>query len=146
MNARDFFAMCLALAPTLAGADIYQCKGEDGVVQFRDRPCRDTSSSFKPLSAPDGNASHDQRLERMHKLLRAYKVERSQQRDQQAAEQAEKAERQRRCVHARDRLRSITEAGSLYRTDKGGNRTLLSDEERERAADQARQKIAEVCD
>ena len=146
MNTRYFIAACMMFAPALAGAEIHECIGEDDVVQYRDTPCDDISSSFKPLTKPAGSASPDQRMDKTRKLLRAYEDERHLQRDQQAMEKAEKAERQRNCNQARDRLRNITTAGTLYRIEDDGKRTLLSDEERERATEQARQEVADLCD
>ncbi len=146
MNTKYFVVVCMTLVPVLAGAEIYQCAGEDGVVQYRDRPCDDTSSSFKPLPESAGSASPDQRLDKTRKLLRAYEDERRQQRDQQAREKEEKDERRRSCNHARDQLRNITSAGNLYRIDDDGKRTLLSDQERELATERARQEIADRCE
>ncbi len=146
MNARYFIAVCMILAPALAGAEIYKCTGKDGTVLYRDRPCDDTSTSLKSLPEAAGSTSPDQRRDKTRKLLRAYEDERRQQRDQQAMEKAEKAERQRNCNDARDRLRNITTAGTLYRIDDDGKRALLSDKERKRAIEQARQEIAARCD
>jgi hypothetical protein len=146
VNTRYLVWVCMMLVPALAGAEIHQCAGEDGVVQYRDRPCDDTSSSFKPLSKPAGGASPGQRLDKTRKLLRAYEDERRQQRDQRAREKEEKAERRRSCNHARDQLRNITSAGNLYRIDDDGKRTLLSDQQRELATERARQEIADRCD
>jgi hypothetical protein len=136
----------MIVVPVHASAEIYRCADKDGAVQFQGRPCDDTSSSFRPLTEPAGTASPDQRLDKTRKLLRAYEDERHQKRDQQAREKAEKSERERKCNHARDRLRNISTAGSLYRIDDDGKRTMLSDEERDRAIEQAQQEIARRCD
>jgi hypothetical protein len=136
----------MMLVSVHVSAEIHKCIGEDGGVQYQGRPCDDTSTSFKPLTKPSGSASPDQRLDKTRKLLRAYEDERRQQRDQQAREKAEKAERQRNCNHARDRLRNISAAGNLYRMDENGKRIVLTDTERDRAIEQARQEIAERCD
>ncbi len=145
MTPRDFIAVCMMFVPVHASAEIYKCTGKDGTVQFQGWPCDDTSLSFRPLTEPAGTASPDQRLDKTRKLLRAYEDERRQQRDQQAREKAEKAERERKCNHARDRLRNISAAGSLYRIDDDGKRMLLSDEERDRAIERAQQEIARRC-
>jgi hypothetical protein len=146
MTNKYCMAVCLLLVSANAGAEIHQCTGEDGVVQFQERPCDDTTSSFKPLTEPAAGASTDQRLDKTRKLLRAYEDERRQQREQDEQEKAEKARRTRNCHRARDYLQGISMSGSVYRMDDRGERIVLSDSERERAIDQARREVAEWCD
>ena len=73
---------------------------------------------------------------------------------QQEREQAEQRRRNRRrrrksasmsALNARDYLRNVTQASNLYRLDEQGNRVILSDEERNRATDDAHARVAKWC-
>jgi hypothetical protein len=146
MTIKDCMAVCLLLVSVNAGAEIHQCTGDDGVVQFQERPCDDTTSSFKPLTAPATGAGTDQRLDKTRRLLRAYEDERRQQREQDEQEKADKVTRTRNCHRARDHLQGITMAGNVYRIGDKGERVVLSDRERERAIERARRAVTEWCD
>ena len=139
-------AACIMLVSVPAGAEIHKCTGNDGVVQFQERPCDDTTSSFKPLTGPATGASSGQRLDKTRKLLRAYEDERRQQREKDEQKKTEKARRTRNCHRARDHLQGISMSGSVYRVDDRGERIVLSDSERERAIEQARREVTKWCD
>ena len=134
---------------TPAGAEVYKWTDEQGRVHYGDRPPEEGAQSVDvdPGSSSGSPVPSDaERRDKTRRLLRAYDEERriKQQREQQEAARA--AERQQRCAHARDRLRSYTQAGGLYELDDQGNRRFLDESRRRQAEARAAQDVSRWCD
>lgn len=149
--ANPFPLLCLALAAALpaAGAqEVYRWTDADGKVHFSDRPRDDAAARVQvdTLAPADGGAEHLARERKRQRLLEVFARERDQAayREAYAAKQAET--RATNCGIARDNLRSLREAPLVYDLDEAGERVYLSDDQRHRALNQARQEVATWCD
>jgi hypothetical protein len=135
----------LLLCGASARGEIYKCTDASGTVQFSDRPCTSVSTYIgRSTAAPDAQGP-DERLQKTRRLLDALQQEREQAKREQEQQKAEAEKRKRQCLNARDDLRNITQASHLYRLDEQGNRVIFSDEERNRATDSARARVAQWC-
>ena len=134
---------CVAAIP--ARAEIHRCTAADGSVTFSDAPCGEETTTFRPTRKPPP-AAEAARNEKRDKLLRAFEEERRLEREQAAEAEAQRAERARKCAQARDDLRILTEAGSLYNLDEDGSRVYLSDEERVQAIRDTRAAVKHWCE
>jgi Domain of unknown function (DUF4124) len=135
----------LLLCGAAARGEIFKCTGANGAVQFTDHPC-DTDATVIPRKAAPAEADGpDEHMRKTQRLLDAMRQEREQAAQQKAEQQAEAEKRKRECLNARDDLRNITQASHLYRLDEQGNRVILSDEERTRATDDTRARVAQWC-
>ena len=136
----------LLLCGASARGEIYKCADATGAVQFSDRPCSGVSTYIGKKTAPPPAQEPDEQLQKTRRLLDAMQQEREQAKREQAQQKAAAEKRKHECLNARDDLRNITQAGHLYRLDEEGNRVILSDEERNRATEAARARVAQWCD
>jgi hypothetical protein len=135
----------LLLCSACARGEIFKCTGAGGTVQFTDHPCgSDTTVITKTTPAPEAR-SPDDHMQKTLRLLDAMQAEHEQAEQQKEHQKAEAEKRRRNCNEARDTLRNITEASRLYRLDAQGKRVILSDQERTRATDDARARVAQWC-
>jgi hypothetical protein len=147
MNNRRIVLVVAALllcSPGVRG-EIYKCTDAHGTVRYSDQPCEGKSTIITPRVAPQADGNSAERMDKTRRLLRAYQEEHAEEQRRRAEQQAEKEQRQRNCANARDRLRQYTQASRLYQLDEGGNRVILSDEERRRATENARAEVARWC-
>jgi hypothetical protein len=135
----------LLLCGANARGEIYKCTDAAGAVQFSDHPCTGVSTYSGKKSASPEEQDADEHLQKTRRLLDAMRQEREQAEREKAQRKAAAEKRQHECISARDYLRNVTQASSLYRLDEQGNRVILSDEERSRATDDARARVAQWC-
>ena len=135
----------LLLCGANARGEIYKCTDAAGAVQFSDHPCTGVSTYIGRKSAPSEEQGPDEHLLKTQRLLDAMQQEREQAEQEKAQQKAAAEKRQHECANARDYLRNITQASNLYRLDEQGNRVILSDEERNRATDDAHARVAKWC-
>jgi len=128
-----------------AHAEVYKCRDAEGGVQFTDQPCGQAATVFKPPAADRPGGNDAARKLKTQRLLRAYQEERLQKKQAAEQEDREKQQRARNCNSARDRLRSMLEAGRLYELDAEGRRVVLTDEQRNEATRSAREAVARWC-
>ena len=139
------FIGLLLLCGAGACGEIYKCTDSTGAVQFSDRPCTGVSTYIGKKTAPPDPSEPNEQLQKTRRLLDAMRQEREQAKRQKAQQQAAAEKRKHECLTARDDLRNITQASHLYRLDEQGNRVILSDEERTRATESARARVAQWC-
>ena len=101
--------------------------------------------SFVPEAAPAPAEDAEQRMDKTQRLLRAYEAENTERKRAQAEARTAREQAVKNCEQARNRLRFVTEARSLYRLDEDGNRVVFSFEEREQREQQARAEVARWC-
>ena len=138
------FALLLCAAVPVQ-AEIYKCTDAQGNIQYSDEPCGDGATLFVPEAAPAPAVDAEQRMDKTHRLLRAYEAENVERKRAQAEARAARQEASKNCEQARNRLRFVTEARSLYRLDEDGNRVVYSFEEREQSEQQARAGVDKWC-
>ncbi len=137
-------ALLLCNAATVH-ADIYKCIDAQGKTQYSDEPCGDGATLFVPEAAPAPAVDAEQRMDKTQRLLRAYEAENTERKRAQAEARTAREEASKNCEQARNRLRFLTQARSLYRLDEDGNRVVCSFEEREQSEQQARAEVARWC-
>ncbi len=135
----------LLLCGAAARGEVFKCTDASGRVQFTDHPCDADATVIPRKAAPAEAEGPDEHMRKTRRLLDAMRQEREQAQQQKAEQQAEAEKRKRECLNARDDLRNITQASHLYRLDEQGNRVILSDEERTRATDDTRARVAQWC-
>jgi len=135
----------LLLCGASASGEVYKCTDAAGAVQFTDHPCTGVSTYIGRKAEPTEDPGVDEHLQKTQRLLDALQQEREQAEQEKAQQKAAAEKRQHECVSARDYLRNITQASSIYRLDEQGNRVILSDEERSRATDDAHARVAKWC-
>ena len=137
--------LMLALSCLPAGAEIHRCTAADGTMTFSDIPCGKTATTFKPLkqASTSGRVSGNDKRER---LLRALEEERRIEQKEEAEAKALRMERARKCLHAREQLRVVNEAGRIYNVSKDGNRIVQSDEARTATTEKAQDYVDYWCD
>ena len=135
----------LLLCVASARGEIYKCTDAAGTVQFTDHPCTGVSTYIGRKADPSEGQGTDEHLQKTRRLLDALQQEREQAEQEKAQQKAAAEKRQYECANARDYLRNVTRASNLYRLDEQGNRVILSDEERNRATDDAHARVAKWC-
>jgi hypothetical protein len=135
----------LLLCSACARGGIFKCTDASGAVQFTDHPCGSDSTVIMKTTAPPDAPTPDENMQKTQRLLHALEAEREQAKREKEQRKLEAEKRKHNCNNARDDLRNITEAGRLYRLDEQGKRVILSDQERTRATDDARARVAQWC-
>jgi hypothetical protein len=146
LRPKRVIVLCLLL---LCGAgarsEVYKCTDATGAVQFTDHPCTGVSTYVGRKAAATEEPGPDEQLQKTRRLLDAMQQEREQAEREKAQQKAAAEKRRHECASARDYLRNITRASSIYRLDEQGNRVILSEEERNRATDDAHARVAKWC-
>ena len=135
-----------------AWAEVYQWTDAEGRVHFGDRPPQ-TGARTVPLpesrESPESPgapaATSGERLEKQHKLLRAFEEERRQDRDAHEQAQRDKAERERNCNEARERLQTYERSSALYDLDAQGERIYVDETQREQIIAEQRKAVKDLC-
>jgi hypothetical protein len=142
-----FGGMVLCCAGVEAG--VYRWVDEDGKVHYGDRPGGAESAeevTVKQEKGADQPASGEgNREQTRQRLLEQYEKDRLEKKAAAAQRKKEQARRNRNCAIARDRLKAY-ERSALYDLDEDGERVYLSDDERERALEEAREDVQHWCD
>jgi hypothetical protein len=138
---------CLALAltiPAVAG-EIYRSVDENGVTVYTDRPPYPGAQPISIHSRPTDLAAVAEEQARLlgeddPNLVPPPPAERA--RDPQA----EAAQRAEQCRLARERAQTYATSQRLYEPLPDGGRRYLTDEELDRARDEAQQAVARFCE
>ena len=140
-----FACLLLVLHGLPASAEIHRCTGADGSMTFSDIPCGKTATTLKPLkqAASPGQVSGTSKRER---LLRAFEEERRIEQEKEAEAKALRMERAKKCLHAREQLRVVNQAGRIYNVGEDGNRVVQSDEARTATVEKAQGYVDYWCD
>jgi len=152
MNKWSIFILLLVVPLYAANAEIYKWVDKHGKVHYGDRPRPEGSEKMQlkenpnPESGATGAGPTDaERREKRRRLLEAFEQERTQKEAAAAKKAAERQELKKKCTVARQELRGMKEAGSLYNYDKSGNRVFLSKDEREKAVADFKRTIDKRC-
>ena len=137
--------LMLALSCLPAGAEIHRCTAADGTLTFSDIPCGKKATTFRPFrqASTSGHVSGSDKRDR---LLRALEEERRIARKEEAEARAVRMERAKKCLHARDQLRVVNEAGRIYNVSKNGTRIVQSDTVRTETMEKAQGYVDYWCD
>jgi hypothetical protein len=138
----------LLLAMSAQADKIYKWVDDKGQVHYGDAPRgAQTGVKAESATATDTNTTivndtqQDQR-----KLSRSLEDERHAREEEKAKKQQQAADRQQRCHRARDLMKRYESSSHLYDLDAGGNRQVLSDEQRKGAEDKLRKDIEKNCE
>lgn len=149
---RRVVVLLLCTAVYSANAGVYKWVDDDGNVHFGDRPpLHKESSEVKIKKSPANNSgsspqSAEESKELRRKMLQVYGEERAAKRELLAKKRADERKREINCINARDELKNILDASSLYEPLAGGKRRVFSFEEREASTNQARAAVEYWCE
>ena len=143
------FMAAVLLMPS-AQAQVYRSVDANGKTVFSDKPPPDSVRPATPANAgklPAGAASAAPESGKNVNWQDKEREFRVRQIDKNASEQRERQEREKRCEQARRREASLSNSDGimLYRTDPGGARSFIDDNERSRLAQDARQAVEINC-
>lgn len=130
-----------------AGAEVYKWIDAQGNTHYGERPptagSADSVTIRKGPSAPDPVL--DRYRDRQQKYLDVLQQEREEKKEQDKKKEQENKQLQRRCLRARDRLRSYQSAGGIYEIDKQGNRVYLDQKAREKTISELEKDLRKYC-
>jgi hypothetical protein len=127
-------AVLIALGSPLqaVAADVYRWVGEDGVIQFGQRPPPGGAERVEISPPPPaGSSLSADRRERQQRLLDVYAHERKRKRDAVAAEKEARQLRAGQCADMRRYLDFLDHAGPVYFETDDGGRDYLSEAQRQ---------------
>jgi hypothetical protein len=148
MYGHRWFLVLALCAPVAFGQGIYKWVDDKGQVHYGEEAPDGTQAAqvtvkTDAVSAPESDSQS--RKENTEKLLRTMEEERTQKQEQEAKEAQEKERRRRNCNIARDDLRNLKDAGSIYTLDKNGERRVYNEAEQAAAIRRAEAKVTEWC-
>jgi len=139
-------------------AQVHKCIGPNGKTTYSQSPCpagsksreiRQTVSPAPPPSAPSkgaaDKASGPKTAADIEKDFRKRRQEQDQEREKEAKEQENARVRERNCRNARQHVAALNSGAPLARIDANGNRTMLSDSQREQEKVFASKAVDEWC-
>lgn len=128
-----------------SGEDIWKWVDSQGHVQYSDRWTpgavlikSDHARASDTSSHSDDQAQLDATSRRIDDDLSREDAQRAVQKDQSAARAAQ-------CKQAKDHYQKVIQARRIYREDKNGERTFLTDDEADKARVQARLDMQSAC-
>ena len=140
-----FLLLSIIYQSSFGAGKVFSWRDAEGNLHFGDKaPSSDAKSlELKPAtgSDPDGSA----RFERTKKLVDSFAEERKER--QETREKTSEARKQRKkdCLAAKSQFQKVSSAQFLYRQEEGGDKQILSFEQRAEAEEKARAKIRELC-
>ena len=136
----------MAFFHPILNAGAYRWVDEQGKVHYGDRPpSKNKATPVELRPAPPPGRDDGERRAKTRRLLDALESERKREKQQAAKAEAEKAHGERNCKTARRRVALFQRAGKISRAGPDGERTYLSDEERDQALAHARSLVARWC-
>lgn len=136
----------MALAHQGVSAGVYRWVDDEGKVHYGDRPPgKDKATPIELESAPAPAPDDDERRAKTRRLLDAMESKRDRENEQAAQAKADKARRERNCEIARRHVTLYQRANQISRVGADGERTYLSDEERDQALTHARSLVDRWC-
>jgi len=140
-------SVALFPVPAARAVEVYKWVDSTGKVHYGDRadaaPGGRKMEIDTKVPPPDPEqAVHD---ERSLKLLNDIEQDRRDEQAQAAALKAKQQQRKQRCIAAKQRLDKFEHANYLYKTDKNGERHILTDAEYSKALTHARQDVSTLC-
>lgn len=135
--------LCLLLLPGLAAAEIYRWTDASGQVHFGQRPA---GAGAEQIEVKPQVVERDQLTrERQERTNRFYDARRDEQAQAQVSAAERQAKRADECRQLRQKLASIPEGRSYYRTEADGQRSYYSDEQIDTTRQQLQGKVLERC-
>lgn len=136
---RTALALCLLLAPALAGAQAYRWVDADGRVHYSQTP--PAQGQYGQVAPPPPSPGSSPHL----KALEAAGQDPSERVQEQ--QQAAKAERQQqqRCDQARRQNAWMQGSGRYYSADQNGDRSYMSPQQIEQRRAEAKAAVQEHC-
>ena len=137
---RTALALCLLLAPALAGAQAYRWVDAEGRVHYSQTPpAQGPYGQVAPPPPSPGSSPHLKALEASGQSPGEQAQERQQ--TTSAAQQ-----QQQRCDQARRQSARMQGAGRYYSADAKGDRSYLSPQQIDQQRAEAKAAIQEYCD
>jgi hypothetical protein len=138
--------LLLAVTGNVTGAKVYKWVDENGDVHFGDRPADDAAQELEiKIRRPATPAPTLPGSPNRTGISEVMEEERLRRKETREKEKQARETRQRNCVLARDKLRSIEESNYLYDVDSSGQRRILSDAQREAAEKAVRDDVQRFC-
>lgn len=128
----------------------YKWTDEQGNVHYTDAPPAEGDyEEVRPATAPsDGEAaSASERLQAWRERQKEAKAREAEQRAEQAEEARAEAAREENCSRAREKARVLEQNTRILLPpeEEGGEPVRMSDDERLRQLEEAREQVAEFC-
>lgn len=135
------------LASLSVQADVYRWVDKDGAVHFGDKPANKQSAEKVEIKTNAGtnNQRQGNQLRKQQHLLSVMDEERKINKQKQAKEKKDKQVVIANCKRAQKMLDGYRRSGVLFNVDKSGNKTYLSDQQREEAIKRARDDVETWC-
>lgn len=149
-------AILFQISPIKSQAEIFQCKGEDGVINFTSVPCGQKAHGIKQAPPrkeqlnPDGTKKTHQQIttERLDKEKEFIEANRRQAEDENK-KRAKLAEHENRvkknCEDAKKKVTTYERSNYLYDKGANGEKVILSDKERNKAEAEAQREQSYWC-
>jgi len=143
----SFTALILAGAFTLARADVYRWIDEHGQAHYSDQwvPGSEVIRTGKAHPAGAEAAAQSADLRTLTAGANRASAEVSNQENARAVQQDVARTRDAQCKAAKDRYLQAIESRRIYKEDKGGNRTYMSDEDADAYREMARKAVQDRC-
>ena len=135
------------LASLSVQADVYRWVDKDGAIHFGDKPANKQSAEKVEIKTNVGtnNQSQGNRLRKQQHLLSVMDEERKINEQKQAKEKKDKQVVISNCKSAQTTLNDYLRSGVLFNVDESGNKTYLSDQQREEEIKKARETVKYWC-
>lgn len=142
-------AISIVAASANAADTIYKWVDEDGNVHYQDRPTANENVERLQLTYNRTDSSAVAQREQLRRdsvaARSAARAEANAEKRTAAEERAAAEERFAACQRNRAQLKVILEARRLYRQDENGERTYLDDEGRDKAREEAENRVRDTC-
>ncbi|MDM4771144.1 DUF4124 domain-containing protein [Solimonas sp. SE-A11] len=137
---RTALALCLLLAPALAGAQAYRWVDAQGQVHYSQTP--PAQGQYGQVAPPPPSPGASPHLEAMEAVGQSPTDKAREQRQAASAER----QRQQRCEQARRQSAHMQGTGVYYSADQKGDRSYLSPQQIDQRRAEARAAVQEHCD
>jgi len=151
----SFFSL-LVLSLGVSHADIYQCKGKDGVINFTSVPCGQKTQGIKqaPKKKAEFNSdgtkkTHQQltaeRIKKEKEFLEAVRRQKADEKKKQTKLDAHESKLRQNCENSKKKVLAYQRTNLIYKKDEKGKQTYLSDKERVEAEKRAQREVSYWC-
>ncbi len=138
------FISTLVTTPSVARG-IFKCVMPDGNIEYTQSPSEECKSQQIKIKGGNADQSAIDKLNEDKKRARLAADQKKTEQQKQKDKQRTEKEMEEYCQSLRDNLEQITIATRVFETDDQGNRTRLTEEQRQERIKENEEKLADHC-
>lgn len=141
------FILVIMICSFTSRAEIYKWTDSDGTIHYDDKPSLKNKKQLMDIHEENNSVKTltNDRAENRRKLIETMDEDRKLKKEAAAKAKKKKEKLAKRCLNAKDSLKSYLRSSYVYNLDKDGNRVALPSSARDASIANIKKRIAANC-